>query len=204
MSGYQLLLAAGKPELFAGVFVCWESNTDYGYRSLSYLGFDSSRQPPSLADGQAIVTQRHVALWAQYLHQAGIPINKLYSHFALNSVPSWIAGNPYSSPGWTNYVNPPGFTGIYAAVGNDAWAQAEGSNVVLGPQYPDNAGPSPYGWESYLAASYNHRAAIVTIYGAFGLGAVGQLVAAATGIQAVAAYRKFLTGSKLVESEQVA
>jgi hypothetical protein len=201
MAGYRQLIAAGKPQLFAGVFAGWETNTDFGYRSLSLLGFGKSNPPSDFAAAQAIITQRHVSLWAQYLYQAGVPAALIYTHLALEAAPSWAAFNPYSRPGWTNYVNPPGFTGIYGCVGAAPWAQAEGSNVVLGPNFPDQAGPSPYGWEDYLAASYNHGAAVVNIYGAFG-GAGGAFTSAVSP-PAIAVYRKFLTGQPLTEGQPI-
>jgi hypothetical protein len=199
MAGYRRLLKAGKPQLFAGVFAGWESNLDYGYCSLSFLGYGASNPPTDFAAAQATVIQRHASLWAQYLRQAGIPANLIYTHLALNQVPSWVALNPYSNSGWTNYVNSPGFTGVYDAVGQTPWAQAEGSNVVLASNCTDDACPSPYPWESYLAASYNHGALVVNIYGAFE-GAAGAFTSA-VGAQAIAAYRKFLTGQTLIESQ---
>jgi hypothetical protein len=201
MAGYQRLVAAGKPQLFAGVFAGWESNVDYGYCSLSLIGYSASNPPADFADAQATVVQRHASLWAQYLYQAGIPANLIYTHLALNQVPSWVALNPYSNSGWTNYVNPPGFTGVYDAVGQAPWAQAEGSNVVLAANCTNEACPSPYPWESYLAASYNHGALVVNIYGAFE-GPTGAFTSA-VGAQARAAFRKFLTGQTLSEGQPI-
>jgi hypothetical protein len=201
MAGYQQLVAAGKPELFAGVFAGWESNLAYGYCSLSYLGYGAANPPANFAAAQAVVLQRHISLWAQYLAQAGIPVDRIYTHVSWQSVQPSVAFNPYSQSGWSSYIWPNDFTEIYGAVGAAVWAQAEGSNVVLGPSCPDDACPSPYDWESYLAASFNHGAALVTIYGLFE-GETGGYTAAA-GIQAVNAYKKFLTGQTLIESQQI-
>jgi hypothetical protein len=199
--GYQQLVDAGKPQLFAGVFAGWESNLAYGYCSLSYLGYSAANPPPNFSKAQAMVLQRHISLWAQYLAQSGIPVDRIYTHVSWQSVEPWVAFNHYSQSGWSSYVWPNGFSCIYGATGPAIWAQAEGSNVVLGPNCPDNACPSPYDWESYLAASFNHGAAVVTIYGLF-QGEAGAYTTAA-GTQAISAYKKFLTGQTLVENQQI-
>lgn len=200
-TGYRRLVAAGKPQLFAGVFAGWESNLAYGYCSLSYLGYSAANPPANLANAQADVLRRHISLWAQYLAQSGIPADRIYTHVSWQAVQPSVAFNAYSQSGWSSYIWPNGFTEIYGAVGSAIWAQAEGSNVVLGPNCQDEACPSPYGWESYLAASYKHGASIVTVYGTFE-GETGAFTSA-LGSQAIAAYRKFLTGQTLNESQQI-
>jgi hypothetical protein len=193
--GYQHLLAAGKGHLFAGVFAGWESNLQFGYHSLTYLGYSASNPPANLANAQAVVLQRHVSLWAQYLNQAGIPAGLIFTHLAIPSgIQPWVAFNPYSTPGWSNYVWQDNFQEIYNAVGSNPWVQAEGSNVVLAPS---GASPSPYHWETYLAANYNHGARIVTIFGAFQGATDGFQSAVST--DALAAYKKFLGGALLIE-----
>lgn len=200
-AGYQQLVAAGKAQLFAGVFAGWESNLVYGYCSLSHLGYSAANPPANFAAAQAVVLQRHISLWAQYLAQAGIPVDRIYTHVSWQAVQPSVAFNAYSQSGWSSYIWPADFTEIYGAVGSATWAQAEGSNVVLGPNCQDDACPSPYDWESYLAASYNHGAALVTIYGLFE-GETGAYTSAA-GAQAINAYKTFLTGQTLIESQQI-
>src|SRR5271170_2815892 len=182
-TGYQRLVSAGKTQLFAGVFAGWESNLAYGYCSLSQLGYSAASPPANFQNAQADVLQRHIALWAQDLNQTGIPTNLIYTHVAWPSVQPSVAFNQYSQSGWSNYVWPNDFQQIYGAVGSAPWVQAEGSNVTLG-NCTDSACPSPYDWETYLAASYNHGASLVTIFGAF-QGETGAF-ASATGSQAIA------------------
>jgi len=55
-------------------------------------------------------------------------------------------------------------------------------------------------WESYLAWQYNYGAALVAInLGATGVDLPAQLEKSAFSPQAIAAYRKFLSGEKLLE-----
>jgi hypothetical protein len=163
--------------------------------SLTYLGYSAANPPANLADAQAVVLQRHISLWAQYLTQAGIPARSIFTHLAIpGGIQPWVAVNPYSNPGWSNYVWSDDFVQIYDAVGTKPWAQAEGSNVVL---TPTGASVSPYSWETYLAASYNHGAQIVTIFGAF-QGETGGFERALSA-EALAAYSKFLGGNTLIE-----
>jgi hypothetical protein len=218
---YDRLVLAGKPELFAGVFAGWESNLSYGYCSLSQLGYSSQNLPSDYETAREAVLQQHISLWAQDLYNSGIPKNLIYTHLAtisaaayaalqatltpaqIEALPDstafrafWTAFNPYSNSGWSNY-NQGVFQDIYNAVGVKTWTQSEGSNVILG-NCNDSACPSPYDWESYLAASYNHGANLVDIFGAF-QGETGAFTSAQS-TQAVAAYQKFLEGETLIES----
>ena len=75
--------------------------------------------------------------------------------------------------------------------GNPWWASAEGTNTIPGGT-PGNSGKD---METYLARSFNHGAALVTIFG-WGIG--GQSMpnnpyrTVTEGAEALAAYRKFL------------
>jgi hypothetical protein len=200
-AGYEQLIAAGKSHLFAGVFAGWESNLAYGYCSLSFLGYGADNPPANFGNAQAQVLQRHISLWTQYLAQAGIPVNRIFTHVAWPAVQPWVAFNPYSQSGWSSYIWPNDFSDIYGAVGTATWAQAEGSNVVLSPNCSDDACSSSYDWESYLAASFNHGASLVTIYGA--LQGETSAFSSATSAQAIAAYQKFLTGHTLIEDQPI-
>jgi hypothetical protein len=146
------------------------------------------------------VLQRHIALWPQDLAQAGIPSTLIYTHEAWPTIPPYTAFNPDSQSGWTNYNWPGSFQQIYTSVGSARWVQAEGSNVTLG-NCPGGACPSPYDWETYLAASFNHGASLVTIFGAFP--PAPGAYSTAIGAQTLAAYTKFLEGAELVEHTSV-
>ncbi len=200
VSGYQRLVAAGKPQLFAGIFAGWESNVQNGYCSLSYLGYSATNPPPSFPAMMSYVLSQHVALWTRSLAASGIPTDLIYTHLAWPTVQPWVAFNPWSRPGWTNYVWPNDFSQIYGAVGSTRWVQAEGSNIATPAGCPTCVpdSPSPYSWETYLAKSFNHGASLVDIFEAF-QGEPGAFQAA-TGPEAIAAYRKFLSGNPLVES----
>ncbi|MGA2409417.1 MAG: hypothetical protein ABSG46_03375 [Candidatus Binataceae bacterium] len=199
-AGYQNLVNAGKPQLFAGVFSGWESNIVYGYCSLRNLGYSASAPPANFDTAVETVLQAHISLWSQYLSEAGIPTSKIYTHEAWPTLEPFAAFNSYSQTGWTNYNWPDSFDEIYSTVGSNRWVQAEGSNVVLSDSCV-GACPSPYSWENYLAASYNHGASLVNIFGAFqdqpGAFALAQ------GPQAVAAYKQFLQGAALIESSPI-
>jgi hypothetical protein len=191
--GYQQLAAAGKPELFAGVFAGWESDlaAGTGYRSLGCLGYSTTNPPADFDNARAVVLQRHISLWCECLSLARIPRDKIYTHVSFStdavSAAPWVTINPYSRSGWSNYVWKDNFTQIYGAVGSNPWAQAEGSNVVLGPGGPS---ASPLDWQTYLTGCYNQGAQVVTIFGAF-QGATGGFQAA-TSAEAIAAYHRFL------------
>jgi hypothetical protein len=200
VAGYQRFIAAGKANLFAGVFAGWESNIVYGYCSLSHIGFSASNPPANFDYAAEEVLQAHISQWAQYLAEAGIPTNRIYTHEAWPTIQPFAAFNSYSSTGWTNYNWPDSFDQIYSVTNSNPWVQAEGSNVTLG-NCPSGACPSPYDWETYLAASYNHGASLVTIFGAFP--AESGAYSTAIGAQAVAAYKKFLRGATLVEHTSV-
>lgn len=198
-AGYQNLVRAGKPQLFAGVFSGWESNIMYGYCSLSYLGYSAANPPANFDLAVETALQAHISLWSQYLAAAGIPTNKIYTHEAWPTVMPFVGFNSYSQPGWTNYNWSDSFEEIYSTIGTRPWVQSEGSNVVLGNCI--GACASPYNWNTYLAASYNHGASLVNIFGAF-QNQPGAF-ANAQGPQAIAAYKAFLKGESLVESAPI-
>ena len=120
----------------------------------------------------------------------------------------WTAFNDYSNPGFSAYldVEEGRFEDIYAALrehGRQSWAMAEGTNVILGaPGTPQgDAARSPLSWETYLARNFNHGAAIVNIFGGF-QGEAAEFQRSTEGSEALAAYRKFLQGDRLVEDKR--
>ncbi len=198
LAGYRRLIAAGKPQLFAGVFAGWESNIEEGYCALSNLGYSATNPAPS--DALSFVLAQHISTWAQYLANTGLPSYLIYTHVAWPTVQPWVAFNSSSQSGWSNYVWPNDFTQIYSSVGGNPWVQAEGSNVATPAGcpicVPDS--PSPYSWESYLAMSFNHGATVVNIFQAFQPGG-SPAFSTALSAEAIAAYQKFLSGGTLVE-----
>lgn len=202
-AGYQFLVAAGHPELFAGVFCVWESNIGAAYRSLSLEGYSATNLPPGgFVAGVSRLLGGHISLWARLLTYVGIPMNRIYTHVVIPIVPDpSIAFTPYSIAGFTNYVGttPGDFQGIYNLTAGRPWVLAECCNVVLGnPATGADSQPSPYNWESFLAKCYNHGAGVVTIQGAF-QGETGAFTSS-TGPEAVAAYQKWLSGGTLIDS----
>lgn len=225
---YDRLVKAGKADLFAGVMVGWESNLASGYCSLSHLGYGTQNPPRDFDYERERVLHRHIERWAKGIYDAGIPRDLIFTHLApisrrqyqqlsamlpatrLRQIPQstafrahWSAFNAYSNPGFSVYPAEGLFDDIYEAVGKYGpgrpWAMTEGANVVLGPQGP---GPSPLGWETYLARNFNHGARIVNIFGAFQGDQVGEFRRATESPQALAAYRKFLSGDRLIEGPE--
>jgi hypothetical protein len=88
--GREMLQAADKPELFAGVIAGWETQIGRDFATGSYLGYCaltnkgySAENPPvDMNDARANVTQEFVELWANSLADAGVPETKTFSHTA--------------------------------------------------------------------------------------------------------------------------
>jgi hypothetical protein len=113
------------------------------------------------------------------------------------NAPIWTAFNKHSRPGWTTYpveVLGKSFQPIYDELekhGNPAWAGVEANAGIPG---------SVVDWETYLAWHYNHGCVLVGVNtGATGEDLPRRLWDSAFGKEAIAAYRKFLTGQPLVE-----
>jgi len=113
------------------------------------------------------------------------------------NAPIWTAFNKYSRPGWTTYavgVLGESFKPIYDELeqhGSPAWAGVEANAGIPG---------SVVDWETYLAWHYNHGCVLVGVnMGATGKDLPKRLWDSAFGKEAIAAYRKFLTGQPLVE-----
>jgi hypothetical protein len=219
------LKAEGKEALFAGVVVGLEPGIeDYsqsdpertkmmeedgvparplGYRALLDRGFSAAKPPHDFRKVLAGIVQETVAFWCEQFVEAGIPAEKLYPHVAapapveMRNAPVWTAFNKYSRPGWTTYpidVLGESFKPIYDELqkhGNPAWAGVEANAGMPG---------SLVDWETYLAWHYNHGCVLVGVNtGATGTDLPTRLSQSAYGTEAIAAYRKFLTGQPLVE-----
>lgn len=219
------LRAEGKEALFAGVLVGSEPSIDdystpdpdrtkmmtedgvpatrLGYRALLDRGFGAGHPPDDFRQALARIIQETIAFWCEQFVDAGIPADKLYPHVAapapieMMNAPIWTAFNTYSRPGWTTYaveVLGHSFRPIYdelAKHGNPAWAGVEANAGIPG---------SVVDWETYLAWHYNHGCVLVGVnMGATGEDLPRRLRDSAFGEDAIAAYRKFLTGRPLVE-----
>ena len=219
------LKAEGKEALFAGVLVGLEPSIDdysksnpeqtkmmkedgvpagpLGYRALLDRGFSADNPPDDFRKALAKIIQETIAFWCEQFVDAGIPAEKLYPHVAapapieVMNAPIWTAFNKYSRPGWTTYavgVLGESFKPIYAELeqhGSPAWAGVEANAGMPG---------SVVDWETYLAWHYNHGCVLVGVnMGATGKDLPKRLWDDAFGKEAIAAYRKFLTGQPLVE-----
>jgi hypothetical protein len=208
------LAEVGKTKLFAGVIVGWESNLDYGYCSLSHLGYSANKRPANFERERERILQRHIEHWAKGIYEAGIPQDRIFTHVA--PIPKadydrmkaqgrlsrgqsaalrapWVAFNKYSVPGFSGYPTEGRFEEIYDAVaqfGHGYWAMTEGTNVRPG-----------LSWESYLAWIFNHRGNLAIIFGGFQGAQNNEFARATESPEAINAYRKFLAGDKLLESK---
>ena len=179
-----------------------------GYCSLTNAGYRKDKPPANFNQALADVNQKFIEFWDKKFFDAGIPCSRIYTHVAApapqdKDAPLRIAFNPYARPGWTTYpidILAHGFQPLYdelARHGNPIWGGVEAN-----ANFPQaNARAARVGWEQYLGWHYNHGAKLVGI----NLGASEQtlrshLAKGAFGQEAIAAYRKFLTGAPLSEA----
>lgn len=225
-AGLGRLEEAGRPDLFAGVIVGWETQIgrDFatgaalGYCALAHRGLGSHDPPEALDAGRAEAVADFITLWADSVAAKGVPRDRLYSHVAFvtradpggsgggvrpyleraNFAPPEAAFGPGRRAGFSTYPHSTMFAELNAAVaGHEGrWASAEGANVVLAGE-PQPSGLTP---ETYLARLFNRGAALVTIFGWGVGGPENGFRRAAEEPEALAAYRAFLSGAPLVES----
>lgn len=190
-----------------------------GFHALANAGFGPKMPPSNLGAEVAAIVAAYINLWADGLAQGGIDSNRIYTHVAflprarfqelsapvgmtyedvLNAAPSSqrpsVAFAASARPGFSTYPVIGVFDQIYEEIskhGNPWWASAEGTNIIPGGA----PGSSGIDMETYLARSFNHGAALVTIFG-WRIG--GQSMpnnpyrTVTEGAEALAAYRKFL------------
>lgn len=177
-----------------------------GYCSLTNAGYSKTNPPKDINQALADVNRKFIEFWDKQFVDAGMPCFRIYTHVAAsppqddsNNAPISIVFNPYARPGWTTY--PLGtlanrFQPLYdelAKHGNPAWGGVEANNAAF-------ANPNAPGWEEYLAWHYNHGAKLVGInVGASDQSIMSNLSKGVSGDEAMAAYRKFLNGEKLIE-----
>ncbi len=223
----QKLRATGQEALFAGVIVGWETaigrdfqtHQDLGYCALTNLGFSEKSPPPDPDSALELVIRSWIGTWARSLAGAGVPRDRIYSHIAFISRQQFqkqgSAGRTYSQtvlhtpptvafgedyrPGFSTYVDAATLGDIYAALeahGNPPCAFAEGANIDIQPGY---ARVPRQSMETYLAHRFNHGATITNLFG-WDIGDHDNpFRRAAESGEAIAAYRKFLSGVRLEE-----
>jgi hypothetical protein len=162
-----------------------------------------------------------IILWAKSLAAGGVPKTAIFTHIAAptgapplfisadkvlrfaykDSSANVTAFNPYSYPGFS--VHGTGsFTALYrilAAHASTPWAISEGSNVNLGNSFSGGPSASGFTMEQYLGRAFNHGAVFVNLFGWNRVATDDPFAKAATGTEAIAAYKKFLSGEKLEE-----
>ncbi|MCW3098222.1 MAG: hypothetical protein JWL77_3840 [Chthonomonadaceae bacterium] len=220
------LKASGQEHLFAGLIAGWETyiGRDFdtgrplGYRALSHRGFSANR-PPADPDLERVkVVKEFMELWANSLHTAGIPREKIFCHIAFTSQglraadakesyaqkvqfsPPDVAFSSAYRPGFSTYPEGATFKEIHAVLaqhGSPGWISAEGANVS-----PTGMAGEP-NMETYLGRMFNHGALMVNVF-SWGIGGEAMrnnfFRQATENPEALAAYAKFLRRQPLVET----
>ncbi|MGH6847906.1 MAG: hypothetical protein ACREC0_10855 [Methylocella sp.] len=225
------LKASGKEHLFAGVIAGWETRIgrDFdttrplGYRALGHRGFSESNPPKDPDHERVLVVKEFMELWANSLHAAGIPREKIFCHIAFTPQgldpkesragqpgeavqststfsPPEVAFSSAYRPGFSTYPEGATFKAIYAVLaqhGSPSWISAEGTNVS------PTGMPSGLTMETYLGRMFSRGAVMVNIF-AWGIGGEAMRNSffrrAAEDPEPLAAYAKFLRGETLVET----
>lgn len=204
------LRQAGKEKLFIGVIAGWETQIgrDFdtwktvGYCALTNAGYSGKNPPAHIDAARSQIVRVFIELWAQALTEAGVPQGKVYSHLPLDSEEMATAAFcNFCVPGVSTYPFP-GFLDMWqkdlAKHGNPAWASSEGT--AIDPREARHGGRG-IGMEGYLGSLFNHGAVLVNVFG-WGLGDESNpFRKIAEGPDSLAAYRKFLSGGKLVEAQ---
>ena len=193
-----------------------------GYHALSNEGFGPNNLSDDIDQERGKILRSYIEWMSEPLMETGLPINKTYSHIGfipgkfydslafINpsfgkrsysevnnfSMPEIAFGKGYT-PGFSTYPLTGILEEIHDLTKNTNWASAEGTNRI--PDMPPVT--SGFGMESYLARHYNYGCSLVTIF-AFHLQGdyfIDALNDASEGPDAIAAYKKFLTGAKLIE-----
>jgi hypothetical protein len=221
------LKTAGKEHLFAGVISGseshmgrdFETNRSLGYRALKNRGF-SEKNPPKDPDLERVaVVKEFMELWANSLHAAGVPREKIFCHNGFTdqglrkadakesyaekvhfALPEVVFSSAYR-PGFSTYPEGRTFKELYAVLekhGSPGWISAEGTNVS------PTSMPGEPTMETYLGRVFNHGGVLVNLF-SWGIGGDAQrkinfFRKATENPEALAAYGKFLRGEKLVES----
>jgi len=222
----ETLSASGREHLFAGVIAGWETRIgrDFetgrplGYRALAHRGFSASHPPRDPDLERVKVVKEFMEHWADSLHSAGVPREKIFCHLAFTSqglredvadesyakkvdfgLPQ-TAFSPSYRPGFSTYPEGDTFKEIYAVLAehdSPGWISAEGVNVS------PTGMPGEPTMETYLGKMFNHGAVMVNIF-SWGIGGEAMrenfFRRATENPEALAAYAKFLHGEDLVET----
>ena len=191
-----------------------------GFHALANRGFGPGRPPGDVLAEISSIVNEFISLWTDGLEAGGVDGNRIYSHVAflprarfdamstppglayetvLDVAPSSqrpaTAFTKTARPGFSTYPVAGTFEQIkqvLALNNNPWWASAEGTNIIPGDP-PRSSGLT---MENYLARSFNHGAALVTLFG-WGIG--GSIMPdnpfriATEGDEAIATYRTFLS-----------
>ena len=191
-----------------------------GFHALSNRGFGPGTPPSDIGAEVASIVNEFIELWIDGLIQGGLDGDRIYSHVAflsrarfeelsvpegvtyedvVDAAPSSqrpaVAFTAHGRPGFSTYPS----TGVFDQIqeelrlnSNPWWASTEGTNIIPG----DPTKSSGISMENYLARSFNHGAALVTLFG-WGIG--GHLVPdnpfrlETERTESIDAYRKFLS-----------
>jgi hypothetical protein len=220
------LKSQGKEHLFAGVIAGWETyigqdfetNRPLGYRALSHRGFSQSNPPKDPDLERVHIVKEFMELWANSLHAAGTPPEKIFCHIAFTSqglraadakesyaekvhfaLPDVAFSRAYR-PGFSTYPEGSTIKEIHAVLaehGSPGWISAEGTNVS------PTSMPGEPTMETYLGRMFNHGAVMVNVF-SWGIGGEAMRNSffrqATENSEALGAYAKFLRGGELVES----
>jgi hypothetical protein len=221
-----ILKSQGKGHLFAAVIAGSETqispefgtNRPLGFRALSHRGFSEKKPPKDLDAERVSVVKEWIELWANSLHEAGVPREKIFCHIAFTdqglrkadakesyaekvafALPE-VAFSSTCRPGFSTYPEGRTFKEVYevlAAHGSPCWISAEGTNVS------PTSMPGEPTMETYLARMFNHGAVLTNVF-SWGIGGEAHrnnfFRRATENPEALAAYAKFLRGEDLVES----
>jgi hypothetical protein len=220
------LKTSRREHLFAGMIAGWETyiGRDFetgqplGYRALSHRGW-SETNPPTNPDLERVhVVKEFMELWANSLHAAGIPREKIFCHIAFTAqglraadakesyatkiqfaLPEVAFSTAYR-PGFSTYPEGSTFKEVYAVLtqhGSPGWISAEGTNVS------PTGMPGEPTMETYLGRMFNHGAVMVNIF-SWGMGGEAMrnnfFRQATENPEALAAYAKFLRRETLLET----
>jgi len=220
------LKSQGKGYLFAGVIAGSETQISpefgtgryLGFRALAHRGFSEKNPPKDLDAERVSVVKEWMELWANSLHAAGTPREKIFCHIAHTdqglrktdakesyaekvafALPDVAFSSAYR-PGFSTYPEGRTFQETYALLakhGSPGWISAEGTNVS------PTTMPGEPTMETYLGRMFNHGAVLTNVF-SWGIG--GEKMRdnffrkATENPEALAAYAKFLRGEKLIES----
>ncbi len=201
------------------------TNKDVGYRALLNAGYSAAHPPADVDVARTKVVRDFIAFWGRSLVDAGVPRGKVFSHIAYQSETLYrlarLADAPRAAVPYLRTIQftPPAVAFADACIagvstypqpghleqwhaerakhGNPPWASCEGT--AIDPAQAERNGKGMR-MEHYLGNLFNHDAVLVTVFG-WGVGERDNpFRKIAEGPDAVAAYKKFLSGARLAEA----